>query len=307
MPATSTNPWALLLAAGDGTRLADLTRDADGVSVPKQFCTFGGPTSLLGLARDRARRVVEDARIVTVVSAGHERWWRSELAGGAHVVVQPGNRGTAVGLLVPLLVILARDPEARVWVLPSDHWVREEEILARCARTAFARIDEDPGRIVMLGIEPDDADTQYGWILPAADDLVASDGFARVAEFVEKPATPEARRLLERGALWNSFLLVARARTLVRLYERRLPTLLATLHRAAPGRDLADVYAGLPTLDFSRDVLQGAEEDLLLQRVPACGWSDLGTPERLRQCLGESRRVTRAPRRRITAAARATA
>ena len=296
MPMTSTNPWALLLAAGDGTRLAQVTRGADGVSVPKQFCTFGGSTSLLGLARDRARRVVADSRIVTVVSAWHERWWRRELADGAQVVVQPENRGTAVGLLVPLLAILARDPEARVWVLPSDHWVRDEETLARCARAAFARIDEDAGRIVMLGIEPDSADSQYGWILPAADDVGDPDGFARVASFVEKPPTSEARRLRERGAVWNSFLLVARARTLVQLYERRLPALLATMRQAVAGRDLASVYAGLPSLDFSKDVLQGAEDSLLLERVPACGWSDLGTPERLRRCLG---RPHRAPRRSL--------
>lgn len=283
---TAPAPWALLLAAGDGTRLSEVTRGDDGVPVPKQFCTFGGSTSLLGLARDRARRVVADSRIVTVVSASHERWWRTELPGGRGVVVQPGNRGTAVGLLVPLLAILERDPDARVWVLPSDHWVRDEETLARCARAAFARTDAEPDRIVLMGIEPDDADSQYGWVLPA-ESVRDDDDFSPVTSFVEKPPATEARRLLERGALWNSFLIVARARALLRLYARRLPGLLATMRRA--GRDLAAVYAQLPPLDFSKDVLQGSEADLLLQRVPGCGWSDLGTPDRLQACLPEIR------------------
>ena len=275
-------PWALLLAAGDGTRVADLTRGADGVAVPKQYCTFGGTSSLLERARDRARRVVPESRHVTVVAAAHERWWRREVRASAQLVVQPENRGTAVGLLVPLLAILERDPDALVWILPSDHWVRDEETVAGCARAALGRVAAEPERIVLMGIEPDAPDTQYGWILPEERD---TDGFAGVTSFVEKPHSGEARRLHAAGAVWTSFRRVASARSLVRLYERRLPGLLATLRRAVAARDLASVYAELPSLDFSKDVLQGAEDCLLVQRVPSCGWSDLGTPERLRECL----------------------
>jgi hypothetical protein len=32
--------WAVILAAGDGTRLAALTRDINGVVIPKQFCSL---------------------------------------------------------------------------------------------------------------------------------------------------------------------------------------------------------------------------------------------------------------------------
>jgi hypothetical protein len=42
----------------------------------------------------------------------------------------------------------------------------------------------------------------------------------------------------------------------------------------------------LPELDFSRDVLEGSEALLRVQPVPACGWSDLGTPKRVSQALG---------------------
>jgi len=277
-------PWAIVLAAGDGTRLAAVTRGPDGIPVPKQFCSLGCGSSLLGLARDRARRLVAESRIVTVVSASHERWWRHELGAGAleNVVVQPGNRGTAVGLLVPLLAILARDPGARVWVLPSDHWVGDEETLARGARAALARAERERRRVVVLGMAPDSADAQYGWIVPATADEA---GFAGVRSFVEKPPPSKARRLRARGGLWNSFLLLARARTLLSLYEDRLPALLATIRRGVAGRDLAGVYAELPPLDFSKDVLQGSEARLVAMRVPPCGWSDLGTPERLRDCL----------------------
>src|SRR5262245_3901959 len=37
-----THDWAIVLAAGEGTRLRSLTTMADGVPVPKQFCSLDG-------------------------------------------------------------------------------------------------------------------------------------------------------------------------------------------------------------------------------------------------------------------------
>ena len=45
------------------------------------------------------------------------------------------------------------------------------------------------------------------------------------------------------------------------------------------------LYERLPSIDLSKDVLERATRFLSVVRVPPCGWSDLGTPERLRQFL----------------------
>ncbi len=44
---TGGNTWALILAAGDGSRLSSLTTTANGQRVPKQFCSLRGGASLL--------------------------------------------------------------------------------------------------------------------------------------------------------------------------------------------------------------------------------------------------------------------
>jgi mannose-1-phosphate guanylyltransferase len=51
-----------------------------------------------------------------VVSQRHRRWWEPALAGvaAANIIVQPRNCGTANGILLPLLHIMERDPEACV-------------------------------------------------------------------------------------------------------------------------------------------------------------------------------------------------
>jgi hypothetical protein len=83
-------------------------------------------------------------------------------------------------------------------------------------------------------------------------------------------------------------ILVARARALADLFGELLPDLAAAFRmvRRVPAADrtafLAALYRDLPIADFSRDVLARAS-GLATYVLPASvGWSDLGTPERLR-------------------------
>jgi mannose-1-phosphate guanylyltransferase len=284
--------WAIVLAAGEGARLQALTTDSAGVSIPKQFCSLRGGASLLHEAIRRAERLCDRERICVVVAAGHRPWWEPALATLArgNVIVQPRNRGTGNGILLPLLYIRRRDPEARIIVLPSDQHVHDEKRLETALRRALGWIDEDPARAILLGIEPDDVDPGLGYIVPGGEGRC---GVRSVDRFVEKPAAAAARALMDRGALWNAFILAARARTLLDLFERRFPDVVARM-QAAVARDARNpaephatlrVYESLPEIDFSRHVAQGAEDRLRVLAVPACGWSDLGTPARVARAL----------------------
>ena len=255
---------------------------------PKQFCSLRSGRSLLSDARSSApRALVARERIVVIVAARHERWWRRDLADlpAENLVVQPLNKGTAAGVLLPLLSIVGRDPHAHVVLVPSDHHVEREDVLAAAMRRGSAYVREHPREIVLFGMPPQGPETEYGWIVPSGKDVAAT----RVETFVEKPAPPQAARLFEQGALWNSFLLTASAKTLLARYHEHMPELLDELvHATHESSDvLADLYARLEMRDFSRDLLQGCEEDLWVLPVPACGWTDLGTPERVAACVGD--------------------
>ena len=60
--------WAVVLAAGDGTRLAALTTDAAGISVPKQFCSLNGGNALIQETLQRARHVAAPERVCSIVA-----------------------------------------------------------------------------------------------------------------------------------------------------------------------------------------------------------------------------------------------
>jgi len=288
----SDNLWTLVLAAGDGRRLQALTTTRTGLAIPKQFCSLEHGPSLLRQAIARAAAVAAPRHICAVVAAPHRLWWTRQLADlePANLIVQPRNRGTAIGILLPLVRLLKRDPRARLIILPSDHHVTDEARLAHALRYAAAPPAADRAQILLLGLQPTCADTQLGYIVPRR---IAGGTHQAVERFVEKPDSFLAQRLLAQGALWNTFIIAADAQALLQLFERRRPDIVAAMRESVGGgrnereaaQVLANLYESLPEMDFSRSILQGQEQYLRVLPVPDCGWSDLGTPERVAAAL----------------------
>jgi mannose-1-phosphate guanylyltransferase len=277
--------WALILAGGEGTRLQSLTRMASGIAVPKQFCSLGHSGSLLHDAVTRSSLVTSPEQTAIVVSEHHRRWWQhlDLRIPGRNLISQPGNRGTAQGILLPLLRILHRDPAASLLVLPSDHYVSNELVLAASLRQAMGEVTRTPDSILLLGMTAEEADPELGYIVADWNGDVGA-----VRDFVEKPDVTTARALIARGGVWNSFIFAANGQALLRRFEQTCPDLVGEMRHIvthAPAstqmQRLSELYARSPTIDFSRDILQRSPDSLRVLKVPACGWSDLGTPRRV--------------------------
>jgi mannose-1-phosphate guanylyltransferase len=287
--------WALVLAAGDGNRLRSLTTAGSGVTVPKQFCSLYEGPSLLHEALVRAYSVAAEDKTCVIVAEQHRRWWQQTVRSlpQNNVIVQARNRGTALGILLPLLHILSRDPQAKLVLLPSDHHVREESVLTNAMREALDQLDSHVHETILLGIQPQDLDLELGYIVPGASD---GRGALAVERFVEKPSASLANELIRAGAFWNIFIIAARAQALLDLFQARFPEIVAVMRAAleadhkdgADGAALAGLYETLPVVDFSRDILGAQLTELRVLPVPPCGWSDLGTPKRVSETLQRS-------------------
>lgn len=286
--------WALVLAGGEGTRLRTLTTAPCGAAIPKQYCSLIDGPSLLQETLHRARAVASNLHTCVVVAKHHRRWWEPQLQSlpTENRIEQPESRGTANGILLPLLHILERDPGAQVVVFPSDQHVREKTILTQALRASVRQLRRRPDEVVLLGLMPEDADPELGYIVPGRAD---GHGVREVLHFIEKPTALRARELIARGGLVNAFIMAASGQTLLALFRRRIPDIVTAM-RSAVRRDLAsrsnprataDLYAQLPTIDFSHDILPGQEANLRVLPVPQCGWTDLGTPQRVARALRE--------------------
>jgi mannose-1-phosphate guanylyltransferase len=243
--------WAIVLAGGDGTRLRALTTNLSGVAIPKQYCSLWGGPCLLEEALVRAGAVAPIRRTCAVVAAPHRRWWSGSLAHLPidNVIVQPRNLGTGIGVLLAVLTIIDRDPYANVVLMPADHVVQDDLVMAAALRELADQAASDPDHIHILGAQPSEFDPEFA--------IVAASAAAFLGLY--KDSHERAVAALEFARVEGN-----------------------DDHGRRP---LSAAYDDLSVIDFSRDVLEGQAALLRILKVPPCGWMDLGTPERVAKVL----------------------
>jgi mannose-1-phosphate guanylyltransferase len=283
--------WAVVLAAGQGSRMTQVTHLLCGQPLPKQFVPLVSERTMLQETLDRMSPLIPSCRTVVVVAEGHEELAHAQLADrpGVEIVVQPRDLGTGPGLLLPLAHVLARDPDATVAVFPSDHHFERAEPLRAALALAVLAAEEASSGVALLGAHAEHPASDLGWIVPLGQTGASKAGL--VGRFVEKPPERMARALMAAGGLWNTMLMVGAAQAFWRLCRVHLPSqtqsfglYLDRVQRpeGAACRDL--LYRTIPAADFSRAVLEKAAGLAVVPLVNS-GWFDCGTPERFIQWL----------------------
>lgn len=296
-PSEPLHRWGVILAGGDGKRLLPLTRRIAGDDRPKQFCPILQGETLLDRTRRRIGQLIEPHKTVLVVTKTHERFYARQLAESffpGPLLVQPLNRGTTPAILGALLLLHNIDPVAVAGFFPSDHHFADDAGFVHHLNLAFDAAESYSELITLLGIAPDRPEVAYGWIEPGEPlEAHVSGPLYQVARFWEKPSLPLAARLMQRGCLWNTFVMVGRVGAFLDLIRRARPRLFAafdSLRRkwgtGAEQRALAEVYSKIESSNFSTQVLAARCRDLAVLPGRNLEWSDLGEAARVLSVLG---------------------
>ena len=307
MDQTLPSVHAVVLAGGSGTRFWPLSRELS----PKQILSVFGGVSLLtrSIRRIMPFTACDAVHVVTGEALFDEL--RNHLMAQPELVhldidymVEPSGRNTAPALALAASLLVARDPDAILVMLPSDHLLEDGETWRNTITVAATLAAA--GRLVTIGLKPTHPETAYGYI-HAAEPIASAEagGIAgrEVSEFIEKPDQARAEAFFADGSyLWNSGMLVARADTV--LEELRRAGDAALTPESADGRQIAEIcermaampraawltdegralYDSLPSVAFDKAVLEVSDDVAV---VPAqLDWSDVGSLQAVEK-LGE--------------------
>ena len=289
--------WGVVLAGGEGLRLRSLTRLLSGDNRPKQFCPLLGGRTLLAQTKIRITRSVAHSRTLFVLLKAHECFYRKELRGvpPVRMVVQASNRGTLPAILASLMRILRQDRNALVAFFPSDHNYFDEDRFREDVESAFEAAEDHPESVILLAAQAKHPEVGYGWIEAEPLPSDRSRCLLGVKHFWEKPSQPLAKELLDRGCLWNTFVMAGTAQAFADMIRsgagemyRAFEPLLAYRKPEAEEAELRAIYENLPAADFSEQILSANRDRLAVLRLGDVGWSDLGDPRRVITVLSET-------------------
>ena len=302
--------YGVVLAGGEGRRVASLVRRLRGDALPKQYVAFVGTRSMLEHTWDRTERLLARSQVLTIISQDHlthpqVRWQLNGRHQGT-VIVQPENLDTGPGVLLPLAYVRHSDPDAVVVIAPSDHCIIEEDLFMDYVDLAFRIVEQNASRLILLGVEPKGPETEYGYLVPGpeSETTEAAPARPRIARFVEKPPRHVAEPLIHEGALWNTMVMVCHVRTLFSWVERVAPDLhaaFATISDAigTPCEDatVQDVYQHLAPTNFSRHIVEPLasrhEAPLIALPLQGIAWSDWGSEDRIMEMAAQLGRLGR--------------
>jgi mannose-1-phosphate guanylyltransferase/mannose-6-phosphate isomerase len=275
----------VILSGGSGTRLWPMSRSL----YPKQLLALVGERSLL---QETVLRAVGDpggdvefAAPLIIANEEHRFIIAEQLREiGAlpdALLLEPVGRNTAPAACVAALRLAAREPDALMLVMASDHVIGD--LAAFRGAIGRAAAAARTGRLVSLGITPERPETGYGYIA-AGKPLDGAPGAFAVARFVEKPDAATAERYLASGEyFWNSSIFMFPVALYLAELGRLRPDMLAACKAALDGarcetdfvRLDKPAFAACPSDSIDYAVMEHTKRAAV---VPVgMGWSDLGS------------------------------
>jgi len=272
--------YPVVLSGGVGTRLWPMSR----VLQPKQLLPLTSERSML---QETVSRVSGPGFAPPMIVCNQEHRFviaeqmRELQVTPEAIVLEPLGRNTAPAVTVAALLLAAKDPDAIMLVLPSDHVIGNIERFRDAVATAVTAARGDA--LITFGIPPTRPETGYGYI-QRGDPCNGIPECFRIARFVEKPDLPTAEAYIASDQYaWNSGMFVFPVRSYLDEVARLKPDMFELCRQS--------VAQATTDLDFLRldrasfEAMESVSIDYAVMEqttkgaiVPAnMEWSDVGS------------------------------
>jgi len=273
----NTNYYAILMAGGVGSRFWPVST----ADFPKQFHDMlGTGETLLQKTFFRITKLIPPENILILTNEKYNEIVLNQLdISSKQVVLEPVMRNTAPCILYASLKIEKTNPEAQVLIVPSDHWIEDEELFVKHLKQAFDFCVNNDA-LMTLGIKPTHPNTGYGYI---EYDKNESRPIKKVKRFCEKPNTETAQHFLNKGNfLWNAGIFVWSVASVLRSFKKHQPEMYDLFQSGyqfynTPEEKefIRENFTKSENISIDYALLEKAENSYVLPSI--FDWSDLGT------------------------------
>lgn len=282
--------YAIIMAGGSGTRFWPKSR----VALPKQFLKLIGEHTMLQTTIRRIESLVPKERILVITNAQYVDIVQEQVPDlpAANIIGEPVGKNTAPVVAAAAAITLRRDPQASMMVLPSDHYIRDEQTFLSIMKAALEKAEQ--GRhLLTVGIRPYRPETGYGYIQydEARAETVGGKEVHEVRTFAEKPSLETAISFMESGDfLWNSGMFIWKSDAVMEQFRRHLPLMHEQAEKLAADLDSAQAveqphkaseaaintfYESVESISIDYGIMEKAET---VHVIPAeFGWNDVGS------------------------------
>ena len=282
--AKSKHNFCVIMAGGIGARFWPMSR----TSHPKQFIDIlGTGETLIQQTYQRFKRICPKENIYIVTNEIYNDLVREQIPEltQQQILLEPSRRNTAPCIAYANYCILARDPDARIVVAPSDHIILNEPLFLQNILSALEAASENDW-LLTLGLRPSRPDTGYGYIqyLEGKTNVYPKEKhIKKVKTFTEKPNLELAETFLKCGDfLWNSGIFIWSLKSIMKAFNQFLPEVDILFKQgtgkygtAAEKEFINKTYAVCKSISIDYGVMEPATNVYVL--AADFGWSDLGT------------------------------
>lgn len=246
----------------------------------------------------KAKEITKSSLIITTTNAKDKKSLKhaSSIDIPGKLIFHPGGYGTAASVYLALAHILAKDPEARVVILPiADYYQEPDTQVKKYINQAAKQLEEHPQHALLLASFAQTAVNRSQWLevsskLNSSKKYVNEEKPIPIAKFHNKPRTSIAKRLEDRDTLISTGIVVSKADLLWHFCQRALPDLYEKMEYVYQvithfkGDSIGDDYIRmatshafyqLPVYNFYNDLINRCLNNFRVLPMKACR-SNLG-------------------------------
>lgn len=248
----------VLLSGGSGTRLWPVSTE----NCPKQFIPlFKDDESMLLTTFRSVKKNYSSIYIATQNS--YVDLIKKQIKEKVNFIIEPdriGTFGAILNIANYFKYVENLEDEDIISVVPTDHDVNSDFYKSLSIASSYLKSNDN--NICLIGIKPTIPSIQYGYILHKN---------SKIKKFIEKPDLENAKKLINKNALWNSGILVFKLKYMIDISKNYL--------EYKTYEEFIEMYNKLPKNSFDKEVLEKIKNIGIIETNSS--WNDLGTWETL--------------------------